>query len=49
LLRKRSNDEQVKSDYTNDLRFEFDGDYELENVLKTQIENVIKSEGIEIN
>jgi nucleoside 2-deoxyribosyltransferase len=43
LLRKKSSAAQlpVKSDYANDLRFEFEGDYALESQLKTEIESVL--------
>jgi nucleoside 2-deoxyribosyltransferase len=48
LLKKRTADQVVKSDYANDLRFEFDGDYDLESNLKTQIEHVLKAQGFEV-
>jgi nucleoside 2-deoxyribosyltransferase len=49
LLRKSSNEQAVKSDYANDLRFEFSGNYELESNLKIEIEHVLKTQGFEVN
>ena len=48
LLKKKSAEQAVKSDYSNDLRFEFNGDYDLESNLKTQIEHVLKAQGFEV-
>lgn len=48
LLRKKTAEQVVKSDYANDLRFHFDGDYDLESNLKTQIEHVLKALGLEV-
>ncbi|MCK9397016.1 MAG: hypothetical protein M0Q44_15670 [Methylobacter sp.] len=49
LLRKTSNEQALKSDYANDLRFEFAGNYELESKLQTEIEHVLKAQGFEVN
>ena len=48
LLRKKSAEQAVKSDYANDLRFHFDGDYDLESNLKTQIEYVLIAQGLDV-
>lgn len=48
LLKKKTADQAVKSDYANDLRFEFDGDYDLEKKLKEQIESVLRAQDIEV-
>lgn len=48
LLKKKTAEQAVKSDYANDLRFEFDGDYDLESNLKSQIEYVLKAQGFEV-
>lgn len=50
LLRKQlaAGQQPVKSDYANDLRFEFVGDYELESQLKTEVENVLRHLNVEI-
>jgi nucleoside 2-deoxyribosyltransferase len=49
LLRKKTNEQAVKSDYTNDLRFEFEGDFDLQNKLQTEIEHTLKAQGFEVN
>ncbi len=49
LLRKKTNDETVKSDYAHDLRFEFNGDFDLQNKLQIEIEHVLKAQGFEVN
>lgn len=48
LLKKKSAEQAVKSDYANDLRFEFDGDFDLERNLKSQIESVLKEQGLQV-
>lgn len=48
LLRKKTSEQAVKSDYMNDLRFEFVDSYDLEDQLKVQIESVLKHLNIEI-
>ncbi|MEM5548871.1 hypothetical protein [Pseudoalteromonas fuliginea] len=48
LMRKANAEDLVKSDYANDLRFEY-GQYDLSEKLKIQIENVLKANGIMIN
>jgi nucleoside 2-deoxyribosyltransferase len=48
LLRKKSTEQAVKSDYANDLRFHFEGDYDLESNLKIQIEYVLLAQGFEV-
>lgn len=48
LLRKKSAKKPVKSDYDHDLRFEFDGDFDLQTKLTTQIQNVLMAQGFEI-
>lgn len=48
LLRKKSAEHAVKSDYANDLRFHFEGYSELESNLKTEIEYVLKAQGFEV-
>jgi len=49
LLRKTSNEQVVKSDYANDLRFEFAGNFDLQNKLQAEIEHVLKAQGFEVN
>ncbi|WP_047541369.1 hypothetical protein [Methylotenera versatilis] len=48
LLRKKSAEQAVKSDYANDLRFHFEGYTELESNLKTEIEHVLIAQGLEV-
>ena len=45
VIRKKDATEAVKSDFANDLRFEY-GNYDLEGKLKSQIEHVLESNGI---
>lgn len=49
LLRKRTAVKAVKSDYANDLRFEFDGDFALQTNLQNQIVAVLIGLGQEVN
>lgn len=49
LLRKKTAKSPVKSDYANDLRFEFEGDFDLQTNLQKQIEGVLIELGLEVN
>jgi nucleoside 2-deoxyribosyltransferase len=49
LLRKKTAEQAVKSDYANDLRFEFDGDFDLQKKLQSQIECVLQELGLEVH
>ena len=49
LIVDNAKDPKPKSDYHNDLRFSFQGNTDLRNILKTQICSTLKSLGFELN
>jgi nucleoside 2-deoxyribosyltransferase len=49
LMRERTKDQAAKSDYMNDLRIEFEGNFDLQNNLQIEIEHTLKAQGFEVN